>query len=392
MNEKAQKTGKAGLWLAFEVGALWFTTHVGGGFALGTQEVQYFVRFGSTCFYFPLITMAILATVFYFSWEFQRVFQTPDYVSFIRTLFAPLSTLWMVFYDIAFSITVVLAAGATLAGFANALSGILGGITVPLWVGYIIGAVVVFLLASYGLKVVLDSSAYMSFGIVGVIILLVLFRLPQISSHLAAIPAENAFSPSFFQSAAWSMLAYAGFQVCSIGSYINGGSVLKTHKQTAWAAIFGFLLNGGMLILMVLTLAGNYPAVIKDTAPTLTIVKSMSPIFSILYHLMVLFALITTAVSMIYATARRWAKTSLTWGKAGGRWADDKFRLKVWSIIWIVLTWAVSNLGLVTIVKKGYGTLAYLGIVILIVPVLVVAPRKIARKNRENAKLAGARS
>jgi len=391
MDGKTSKVvSKGGLWLAFEVAALWFTTHVGGGFALGTQEVQYFVRFGSSAFYFPLITMGILATVFYFSWEFQRLYHTPDYVSFIRTLFAPLSTLWMTFYDIAFSITVVLAAGATLAGFGNALAGALGGIKISLWVGYLIGAIVVYLLASFGLKLVLDSSAYMSFGIVGVIILLVLFRLPQIASRLSSIPSQNVFAPSFFKSAAWSMLAYAGFQVCTIGAYVNGGAVLKTHRDTVMAAVFGFLLNAVMLIAMILVIAGNYPAVLKDAAPSLTIVHGMSPIFSILYYLMLLFALITTAVSVIFSTAKRW---SVATGKnAKGRWADDKFRLRIWTVIWIVLTWAVSNLGLVTIVKKGYGTLAYLGIAILIVPVLVVAPRKIARKNRENAKLAGARS
>ncbi|MEN6388208.1 MAG: hypothetical protein ABFD13_04825 [Candidatus Cryosericum sp.] len=386
MNEKAGKARKTGLWLAFEVGALWFTTHVGGGFALGTQEVQFFLRFGSTAFYFPVISMAILAAVFYFSWEFQRVYQIPDYASFIRTLFGRLGTLWMVFYDIAFSITIVLAAGATLAGFANALGGVLGGVTIPLWLGYILAAVVVYMIASYGLKVVLDSSAYMSLGIVAVIILLVLFRLPRVVSHLPSVPAENPFAPSFFQSAIWFMMAYAGFQVCSIGSYVNGGAVLKTHKQTVWAAICGFLLNASMLILMTLVLAGNYPDVLKDAAPTLTIVKGMSPIFSILYHLMVLLALITTAVSMIYATAKRWSAASAKWVKSGGRWADDKFRLRIWTIIWIVLVWAVSNIGIVNIVKKGYGTLAYLGWPILILPILIIAPRKIAQKNRELAK------
>ena len=213
-----------------------------------------------------------------------------------------------------------------------------------MWVGYLIGAVVVYLL--------------------------VLFRLPQIAAHLSSVPSENVFAPSFFKSAIWSMLAYAGFQVCTVGSYVNGGAILKTHRDTV--------------------IAGNYPAVLKDAAPSLTIVDGMSPIFSILYYLMLLFALITTAVSVIYSTAKRW---SVATGKnAKGKWADDKFRLRIWTVIWIVLTWAVSNLGLVAIVKKGYGTLAYLGIAILILPILIVAPRKIAQKNRENARLAGARS
>ncbi|MFZ2413076.1 MAG: hypothetical protein WAW16_02485, partial [Candidatus Cryosericum sp.] len=126
--------------------------------------------------------------------------------------------------------------------------------------------------------------------------------------------------------------------------------------------------------------------VLKDAAPTLTIVKSMSPIFSILYHVMVLLALVTTAVSMLWATAKRWSATSAKWAKNGSRWANDKFRLRIWTIIWIAIIWAVSNIGIVNIVRKGYSSLAYLGMAILVLPILIVAPRKIARKNRELAE------
>jgi len=77
-----EKTKNLGILLAFEVAALFFTTNVGGGFALGTQEVQYFVRFGKLGFYLPLIAMALLSTVFYFAWEFQRVYGVSDYKEF----------------------------------------------------------------------------------------------------------------------------------------------------------------------------------------------------------------------------------------------------------------------------------------------------------------------
>ncbi len=381
MSEKIGKAGRVGVWLAFEVAALWFTTHVGGGFALGTQETQYFVRFGNRAFYLPLFSMAILAVVFYFAWEFQRLCGIRDYKTFFETLFAPAGKLYMVFYDIAFTITVLLAAGATLAGFGNALGGLLGGLKIPLWLGYILGAVVVYLFASYGLKRVLDSSAWMSFGIIVVVILLVVFRLPTIAPNLKNVPATTPlFGPSFFQSPFWFMLMYGSFQVCSIGSYINGGAVLKTHKDSVMAAVLGFLINGLMLVGMCLVLAGNYPAVVKDAAPTLSIIKEMSPVFSILYNLMLLCALVTTAVSMIHANAQRWS----TYGKgAKGRWGDDKFRLRVWTVVWIVACWAVSNLGIVTIVKRGYGLLGYIGIIVIVLPVLIVAPRKIVQKRRE---------
>jgi uncharacterized membrane protein YkvI len=380
---------RAGIWLAFEVAALWFTTHVGGGFALGTQEVNFFVRFGKSALIFPLVAMGILAVLLYVCWEYQRLYHIADYKEFFTKLFGPAGRFMQVLFDVIFSVLVVLAAGAAIAGFGNALGGLLGGVTIPLWVGYILAAVVVWTLSSFTLQLVLDSSAYMSFGIIFVIILLVVFRLPKIGAGLAALPSTPIFGGSgtpFLKSAFVMMLTYAGYQAAAMGSYINGGTVLKTHRDTVTTAILGFLLNGILLTLMVLVIAGNYPGIVKEATPVVAIVKQMGPFFSISYNLMLLLALVTTAVSLVFSSARRWAKYG---DGAKGRWGDSKFRIKIWVPIWIVLSWAVANLGIVTIVKKGYGYLGYVGVVVLIIPILIIAPMKIAQKNRE---LAGSKS
>ena len=62
---------------------------------------------------------------------------------------------------------------------------------------------------------------------------------------------------------------------------------------------------------------------------------------------------------------------------------DEKFRLRIWIIVWLVITYVISNVGIVTIVKKGYGFLGYVGIVVLILPILLFAPAKIARKKKQ---------
>jgi uncharacterized membrane protein YkvI len=374
-----EKTKNLGILLAFEVAALFFTTHVGGGFALGTQEVQYFVRFGKLGFYLPLIAMALLSTVFYFAWEFQRVYGVSDYKEFFDKFYQPLGKVFSVLYDVIFSMVVVLATGATLAGLGNALGGLFG-VKVSLYLGYLIAAVAVYLIASYGLKTVLASSAWMSIGIIIVVVLLIIFRLPHIAGNLANVAYKPLFGPTFFASPIWFMLLYAGFQSCAMGSYINGGIILKTHKDTIGAGVISFLLNGLMLTAMVLVISGDYPAILKDPVPTITIVHQMAPIFTYLYSFMLLLALLTTAVSLTYASAKRWTRYG---AGAKGRWGDEKFRLRIWVIVWLVITYAISNVGIVTIVKKGYGFLGYVGIVVLILPILILAPAKIAQKNRQ---------
>src|SRR5450756_2800176 len=138
MNEKAKSLG---ILLAFEVGALAFTTHVGGGFALGTQEVQYFVKFGKLGLYLPLISMALLSTVLYFAWEFQRLYGISDYKDFFEKFFGRFGRVFMVLYDIVFSCMVVLAAGAALAGMSSALGLSLIHISEPTRLGMISYAV-----------------------------------------------------------------------------------------------------------------------------------------------------------------------------------------------------------------------------------------------------------
>jgi uncharacterized membrane protein YkvI len=136
-----------------------------------------------------------------------------------------------------------------------------------------------------------------------------------------------------------------------------------------------------MLTAMVLTIFGDYPAVLTETAPTIFVVKQMAPIFTFAYSLMLLLALITTAVSLVYASAKRWTRYGAS---AKGRWGDEKFRLRIWTIFWLVMTYVISNVGIVTIVKKGYGFLGYVGIALLILPILVFGPAKIAQKNRQS--------
>jgi len=288
----------------------------------------------------------------------------------------------MPLYDVVFSSMVVLATGATLAGMSNALGGLLG-IKISLYLGYLIAAVIVYIIASFWLRVVLASSAWMSIGIIGVVVLLITFRLPTVVGNLANIPYKPLFGPAFFQSPFWFMLLYAGFQACVIGSYINGGTILKTHKDTIGAGIISFLLNGILLTAMVLVISGNYPAILKDATPTITIVHQMAPIFTFGYSLMLLLALITTAVSLIFASAKRWTRYG---AGAKGRWGDEKFRLRIWTIIWLVITYVISNVGIVTIVKKGYGFFGYIALALLILPILILAPAKIAWKNRQSGE------
>ncbi|MGC9000765.1 YkvI family membrane protein [Caldisericum sp.] len=368
-----------GFGVAFEVAALAFSTHVGGGFALGTQEMQYFVRFGKSTFYLPLFSMLLLSLTFYFAWEYQMIKGISSYKEFFEEFYGrSLGRGFMVLYDIVFSIMVILATGAALAGMANVLR--VFHINISLYWGYLFAAIVVYIIASFGLKGVLANASFMSLGIIIIIILLAIFSLPKALPSLSNLPSTPLFGPSFFQSPFWFALLYTGFQSSIIGSYINGAVVLKTDKQVKTAAILSFLMNGIMLTLMCLAIAGSYEKALKDPTPTLVVLSTMHPVFSYLYGIMLFFALITTAVSLVYASAKRWMPYG---ANSKGRWGDENFRFKVWIVIWVILSYAISNSGIVAIVKKGYGFFGYIAIAIIVLPILILGPSKIAKARKE---------
>jgi len=232
--------------------------------------------------------MALLSTVFYFVWEYQRLCGISDYKDFFEQFFGRFGRVMSAIYDVIFSCMVILAAGAALSGMSNALGGLLG-LHISLYVGYVIAALIVLIIASFGLKAVLASASYMSLGIIAVIVLLIAFRLPRVVSNLPNIPNQPLFGPTFFTSPFFFMILYAGFQSTLLGSYINGGSILRTHKNVVGASIISFLLSGIMLTLMCWTISGNYPEILKDATPTITIVHQMPTVFSALYSLMLLF-------------------------------------------------------------------------------------------------------
>jgi uncharacterized membrane protein YkvI len=374
MTKKTATQG--GILAAFNVSAVWFATHVGGGFATGRQGVQFFTRFGTTTFWLPIFSMTLLAIVFYFAWDFARVFKTRNYRAFCDALYAPVQKFASPLFDIGFIIVIPLAAGAAIAGGGNVIGTILG-VSIPLWLGYIIMAVVVYIFASFSLKLVLNAASYMSIGIIIAVIAIVATRLPQVDFE--GVPTPALFGPSFFKSPVWFALLYATFQSMAVGSYVSVSESLKSRKDVMQAALIGWIMNALMLVLMNIMILGDYPAINSEAVPTIAILNSMNvPVLKYAYNIMLLMALITTAVSMTYAASKRWATMFVPAG-GQGKWADESFRQKTWVVIWIVVSWAISNFGLTAIVAKGYGFLGYIGIPLVLLPLLLVAPRKIKK-------------
>ena len=88
-----KKTNSGSLWgAAFAVASVWFGTHVGGGFAIGNQTVQYFVGFGWPAVFMPTLIILLLDWCYYNGSVMAKNHKVFRYDEFAAELYAPFST------------------------------------------------------------------------------------------------------------------------------------------------------------------------------------------------------------------------------------------------------------------------------------------------------------
>lgn len=355
---------------AFAVGAVWFSTHCGGGFASGRQEVQYFVQFGWNAIWIPVVSMALLGLAFYQAWEFARINKTYDYRSFVNKLFYPYDKIFANLFEIGYNLLMVMAVGAALAGAASLVQTTL---SVSYGVGVLISGFILAIFCIFGSKLVRDASTIMSVFLIGSLIIVTFLGIKMGAPNLSSIISAKTQTGSLGK-AIWQGIIYAGFQSWLISAVISISEPLQTRSDVFKAALNGVLINGGMLLLVCLMLLGFYPAVIKETLPVYYVVGKLGvPRLYSLYSLILFFAFISTGVTMLFASVRRFENI---WTKGTGIFASVHVRRTVIAVLFMAICLGISLFGLTAIVAKGYGTLGYFALVLVIIPCIFVAGYK----------------
>jgi len=149
--------------------------------------------------------------------------------------------------------------------------------------------------------------------------------------------------------------------------------------------VFGILLNGLFLAAMSIVLLGFAPEVLKETLPVYYMTNQLGlPWLKILYSIILFVALMGTAISFVFTAVTRFEKA---WE---GKGAFESLRLRrlIIALLTVVLCVGASTFGLTALVVKGYGSMGYVGIAFVVIPLLTVGTMKI-RKNAALRKQQG---
>ena len=376
-----ENTKKKGLPVFIGVASVWMGTHFGPGVASGTQLNQYYVGFGIPGIIMTLVAMALLGFALYCSMEFSRIYHAYDYESWVTKLFG--NKYVVILFDISFFVTIISAAGGSLNAIATLLQDFWG---INYWVGVGIVIVVSMLLCAFGAELVRKSSAYMMFVVVGVLLLIMALVIAAGDADLKGAVENQAanlgadMSASNWLKALWQAIIYGSFQATIVANIASVADTLPDRRESRRAAITGYIANTGLLLILCMMLFSftNVYAVTKEALPFYSILARLNMGWlTTVYIIVVFIAVISTVVGFAFAGVARFGKYYRPQGK---KQLAHPVRDAAFVLVLLAACAAISQVGIMNLVKYGYSLLGYINLFVIILPALILGGRKISKK------------
>jgi len=359
----------------FAVAFVWFTTHFGGGFASGQQVVQYYVGYGWYAAFLPILSQAIEALIFFYAWKFAIEKRKYDYRSWTLEFYKPVEKVMAPAFEFIFQLILVTATAVAFATGGATLTTVLG---TSYLMNTIFIAVFMLLLTIFGAGLVRKAATYIAVAIIiGVVVIYVpnvVMGWDKIVANISGLRAGTIENTKTFGEALWRTIVYAGFQSACLGAYLAHSSALKDVNDAKKAASWGFVINATILMISTLGIMAFYQdGILAEKVPSLFVVMNgfgaawMTPLVSVL----IILGAVSTGVNLIYGTSNRILNYVSRNDTEDVKKAKETPRSIVVSSVYVAGTWAIAQFGLIPLIAKGYGTLGYVSVFVIIIPLLI---------------------
>ena len=331
---------------------------IAGGYGTGREIVEFFLSLGPVPGLFAMaVATAVWSAVGAATFEFARRFRTFEYRGFFRRLLGPAWVLFEITY-----LLMLLLVLAVIGAAAGEIVSVTFGL--PYATGVLGAMIAVGVLLFYGSETSERALTVWSFVLYAVYVALLVWSLgrfgPQVADALAASPAGG---PWFV-----SGVKYAGYN-------LSAGAVVPftvRHLRTRREAVGAGLLIGVIGILpglfFYLAMVGHYPEIVGEAVPANYLLERLgSRPFQVLFQIVLFGTLIETGAGMIHAVNERLAATRREIGTALPAWVRP-----VVSTVLLGAALALTPLGLVDLIARGYGTITWAFVLLYVVPVLTL--------------------
>jgi len=354
---------------AFLIPAAVFQAGVfGGGYGTGREIVEFISSNGPMGGLLGILIVAIAwGLALAISYEFARRFKVYDYRNFFKRLIGPF---WLLFeIQFVFALLLVLAVNSAAAGF------ILHDLfAIPNLVGVTLVLLSIMALTYYGRSVVEKSMAFWSVTLTLVLIgycaLVFYFKADKLSHTFATVASSSDSILQGFQ--------YALYNMGIIPLLLFCVPHLKTRGEAITGGFFAGFLGAFPALVFHIAFMAEYPAIIEEEIPTYAGIRALPLPYLLSVYAIVLFGLIVqTGVAFLQGLNERLDSWFLELkGHRLGQWS--RASISGGAVIASIL---LSNLGIIALIAKGYGTLAWVILVIYALPLVTVGIYRIIRYN-----------
>lgn len=326
----------------------------GGGYASGREVVEFIFKYGSNSFYALLVLFLGFSVLLFFSIEIARTAKTYNYRSWAKNI---LGKYWILL-DIIFIALALIAIAVITSASAEVFGNIVS-------FNYSMRVLAILLLLSlliyFGEKYIVffKSSGTISLYIVFLLIFFII--LIQHPDKITDFVKNAEAKPGWFQSS----LKYLGYNVIVIPATLFSFTKIETRTESIITSVLASLLGVIPIFLAIFILSADYPTILNSKVPIYDIIKNYSGSFLvILYYIALLITLIDTVLGLVHAITDRLADQFLV--------IKSKKNLQVLITLSIViLSFSLTQFGIINLVAVGYDVMAYFFIVICIIPLLI---------------------
>lgn len=364
--------------VAFPIASVWFGALVGPSMVSGAFASLYFVPYGVFGLILPLISMGVASVIIAMGANVTRHERVYSYSELSNRVYgkyskmlSPMLELYMVLAMVIGGSSVVSMAGT----FFNGLTGL------PAIYGSLLISILSIVLVLWGAKLVRASSLVIS-------LLMILGMVLLSLSAILERPVETASLFSSLEKLPLSdaLIGVKGALALALSNSVNALTLcsveqkVESKKDSIWIGILSFIMNSFAFIITTLMILPYSAEVENDAVPVLSIVNrflyNKMPWLPALYMITMFFALLSSGAPQLNAVAYRINKL----------YPDKEIfkspilRNLITGIIYFLLCIVISTVGLRTIIGKGYATLGFLAIPLIVIPLVIVMPLRYRRE------------
>jgi len=340
-------------------GAVLQSVNIGGGYGTGRELVEFFTRFGmGNGFAGMWLATVAMSIVFAATLAVAQRFSVYDYRSFFKLL---LGRGWFLFEILGVILFVVVLAviGAAAGRIIQEEFGL------PSFIGGVIMLVCVVALNFFGRDWVTRVLASWSVLLYAVFIayFIAVVNLDQIAEIGGKF--QLSWSADWIQGG----FQYAFYNVAGIPIILYAARAIESHGQAISAGLIGGLVAMFPAMLFHLSFAGAYPGILDQELPVYAMFADIAmPVLQGLYLLVLFGTFIETGAGNIQGFIER---LDVWWRERHGAALGRRHHAAVAATA-LLLSGALSSVGIVDLIASGYGTLAWGYLFVYLLPLFSI--------------------